>query len=219
LSNHEEGEAKMHHRVRLFLLLCAPAAMACFQTLDPSAASNAIAEPDGGAGEEDPAASRDPCGVTTAQARTILQTNCAPCHQAPAKQGNFDFCLDFDTLTRAVASTGKRFVVPGVPGESRLYQRVAAGEMPPVARSQRPTTSDLSVLHEWITSCLVPGPRASEGADGSSSGNDGGRAEEDGQAGVSEGGDGGGTADDGDVPSPGSDDGGAGGDGDGGAPP
>jgi hypothetical protein len=135
----------------------------CYQLLDPDAASGSLhgkgggglQDPSaGGAPAEIPAGPVDPCEVTTNQAREILQMNCSGCHQAPAHQGNFDFCLELDTLTTAVASTGKRFLVPGEPEASRLYQRAMAGEMPPVGRSPRPTTSDLSVLHEWITSCL-----------------------------------------------------------------
>jgi hypothetical protein len=104
-----------------------------------------------------PGPSADPCIATRNQARTIVERNCAPCHQAPAKQGNFDFCLNVATLTSAVSSTGRRFVVPGAPEESRLYQRALAGEMPPPGRMPRPSQDDVGALRAWIATCIVPG--------------------------------------------------------------
>lgn len=156
-------------------LLAAPLTFGCYQVLDPNAASGG--GPDGGAADPsamaandqppvDPAeaqaegmADEDPCAVTAVQAHAILQGDCASCHEAPARQGNFDFCLETNTLTSAVASTGKPFVVAGAPEDSRLYQRVMAGEMPPAGKGPRPTTSDLSILRTWIASCLrTPSP-------------------------------------------------------------
>jgi hypothetical protein len=99
----------------------------------------------------------DGCDPVRAQARTIREANCAPCHQAPAKEGNFYFVLDDDVLVKAVSATGQRFIVPGAPEDSRLFRRVAAGEMPPKARMQRPTPDDVALLRRWITRCLTPG--------------------------------------------------------------
>jgi hypothetical protein len=114
---------------------------------------------DGGA---DPAPTLD-CQQISDQARSILRANCAFCHQAPGREGNFDFILDFNTLMKAVGTTGKRFAVPGMPDQSRLFQRAAAGEMPPAGRMPRPGPDDIRVLREWIQSCLVAGP--SDGPD------------------------------------------------------
>jgi hypothetical protein len=96
----------------------------------------------------------DPCVMIRTQAHLILATNCAPCHEAPAKQGNFDFVLEVSTLTEAVSSTGKRFVVPGAPDDSRLYQRASAGEMPPPGRMPRPSADDIVALRAWIAGCI-----------------------------------------------------------------
>jgi hypothetical protein len=115
----------------------------------------------GGASGADGPAAVDPCVAVDRQARAILEASCAHCHQSPAKMGNFDFCLEVDTLTMAVGSTGKRFIVPGLPDESRLYQRVAAGEMPPPARMPRPSREDVMVLREWIGTCLLTLPHSS----------------------------------------------------------
>jgi hypothetical protein len=95
------------------------------------------------------------CDLVRAEAKRILQINCAICHQDPANQANFSFCLDVDKLATSVSSTGKKFVVPGAPEQSRLFERIASGEMPPAIVMQRPTASDVMMLRQWITSCVV----------------------------------------------------------------
>jgi hypothetical protein len=98
----------------------------------------------------------DPCEAVRSQARTILETSCASCHQVPNVMANFDFILDLELLkTRTTSSTNQRFVIPGDPDNSRLYQRIAGGEMPPSsARVPRPTANDVAMIREWITRCL-----------------------------------------------------------------
>ena len=139
----------------------------------------AIALPDGGVAE-------DACAATNAQAIDVLRKNCARCHggaNAGARQGQppFDFVLDIDRLTSAVSGTvrdaaGKpvRFLVPGEPDHSRIYVRIAMGEMPPpdvigLPANPRPSVSDLSVLREWITNCLGVMPSGAAGGAGGSS--------------------------------------------------
>src|SRR4029453_5525544 len=92
-----------------------------------------------------------------AQARQVLERNCAPCHQAPANQANFSFCLDVDMLAATTSSTGKKNLVPGAPEQSALFERVANGEMPPAIVKQRPTEADVAVLRQWIAGCVVLG--------------------------------------------------------------
>jgi hypothetical protein len=104
------------------------------------------------------------CTQVNDRARAVLMTNCAFCHQAPGREGNFDFILDFNTLITAVGTTGKRFAVPGMPDQSRLFQRASAGEMPPAGRMPRPGPDDIRVLRDWIQSCLGVG--SSGGPDG-----------------------------------------------------
>ena len=120
---------------------------------------------------------RDPCVITTAQATEILTQSCAPCHAPPASMGSFNSILDFPKLVTVTSNTTNdpdtllraRLVVPGNPDGSRLYRRVQAGEMPPqrMPPLPRPTTSDISILRTWITSCLpaVDPPRAVPAAD------------------------------------------------------
>src|SRR6266849_4607458 len=93
----------------------------------------------GGAGIGFDASTPDQCDMTRSEARDILEADCAGCHETPGKEANFDFILELDKLKTGVASTGERFVVPGDPGHSRIYQRVSAGEMPPTGKMPRPS--------------------------------------------------------------------------------
>jgi hypothetical protein len=97
------------------------------------------------------------CAELRAGARRVLEVNCAPCHQAPANQANFSFCLDVDRLASAVSSTGKKFLVPGAPEQSRLFERMANGEMPPAVVTQRPTPAEVAILRDWIAGCVMLG--------------------------------------------------------------
>jgi hypothetical protein len=167
----------------LLLLWSAPLQHGCFQPLDTAATKGSsssaetpppialktppISLPSGGT-------TTDPCVLTTLQARDILRTDCAGCHgggSPGAHQGEtpFDFVLDFDKLkvARSTAPGMPRFAVPGFPEASRVYVRVARGEMPPVQplgspALPRPTVSDISVLYQLIASCLGP-PEVSDG--------------------------------------------------------
>jgi hypothetical protein len=166
-------------RAGLIGLSCLLASAAC-QELD-STASVGVTEPDAAARasvdrmvppppDAPPGPSAEPedegddrCASIRSQARAVRELNCAPCHQSPAKEGNFYFILDDDVLASAVSSTGQRFIVPGAPDDSRLFRRVAAGEMPPRARMQRPSGADVAVLRQWITGCVRPGSQGGEG--------------------------------------------------------
>jgi Planctomycete cytochrome C len=97
------------------------------------------------------------CDSVKTEALRVLKSNCAACHQNPANQANFSFVLDVDMLAMAVSSTGKRFVVPGYPEQSRLFERVANGEMPPAIVAQRPTANDVAALRAWISGCIAVG--------------------------------------------------------------
>jgi len=137
-------------------------------TVAPGATTGVVATPGGVAqparGTPDGAAPRpsaDPCEQTRARAQTILQADCAFCHQAPATLGlPLNFILDFEALSNAVSTAGTRYTVPGMPEQSRLFQRASAGEMPPAGRRPRPTQDDIAALRAWITSCPIAGPGA-----------------------------------------------------------
>jgi hypothetical protein len=116
-----------------------------------------------------PAAS--PCEKTALDAHGILQKHCAACHAiGAASMGvpRFDFIMDDAQLmarswTREGA-TPIRFLIPGDPDNSAIYQRAAmARDMPPIqADPQQPdypriNYSQGSVLREWILNCFQGG--------------------------------------------------------------
>ncbi|HEX4353037.1 MAG TPA: hypothetical protein VHZ95_08990 [Polyangiales bacterium] len=114
----------------------------------------------------------DACAATTIQAHEILENNCARCHGGAtpgARQGSppFDCVLDTTRLLTMVSATAvdpdtmqpAHFLVPGDPDHSRIYLRPLHGEMPPpdvvgLPPNPRPSVSDLSVLRQWISSCV-----------------------------------------------------------------
>ena len=66
--------------------------------------------------------------VFDGQVRALLTSKCLSCHTSEAKKG------DLDLSRRATALSGGQSgeaVVPGRPEESLLFEKVAAGEMPP----------------------------------------------------------------------------------------
>jgi hypothetical protein len=137
----------------------------------------------------------------------ILEQDCSNCHgeQAGVASGapQWNFVLNIDEMETSTIDTAInpdtnqpwRFLIAGDPDNSRIYARIAAGAMPPgdqngEAPKPRPTLSDVSVLRQWISSCLgggtggravgTGGPDAmdagGEDAKGSAAGAAGGRA-------------------------------------------
>ena len=97
------------------------------------------------------------CTDLRTQAHDILQKNCAGCHQAPNKMGNFDFILDLDKLTTVPSGTfiGRYYVVKGDLMASLLHSRyMPGGGMPPATAAARPSASDVAVLDAWISNCI-----------------------------------------------------------------
>jgi hypothetical protein len=132
----------------------------------------------------------DPCDATRAQTAAILLKYCAQCHGGRSnaeRQGvpPFDFLLDARKLTTTFTNNTMPpllFVAPGDPEHSRLYLRAWKNEMPPpdlpMLKYLRPTVSDISVLHNWITSCTgaAPPPTTTGSGTGGGSSVDGGAA-------------------------------------------
>ncbi len=80
------------------------------------------------------------------EVRSILKAHCWQCHgEAGEKKGGLD-----TRLARFLISGGESgpAIVPGKHTASRLYERVASGEMPPGAK--RLSARDISVLARWI---------------------------------------------------------------------
>jgi len=122
-----------------------------------------------------PAAS--PCEKTALDAHEILKNNCAVCHDIGAASSGvprFDFVMDDEQLKvktwERMGQPAVRFLIPGDPDNSVVYQRAAISRnMPPVqADPQQPfyprvTYSESSVLREWILNCCEGGPVAAPG--------------------------------------------------------
>lgn len=171
------------HVVRLTLLLAlvvlAPL-VGCFQKLDPTASSQSAASAtDALVTEIDPssapialsqtdaAMSSDPCDKTRQDKTQILTAYCAKCHSGPAAVGlpPWDFVLDdqklvTETWVRA-GQPAERFVIPGDPDYSALYQRMAlVQDMPPqptdssTPPNPKPSPADNTVIRAWILNCL-----------------------------------------------------------------
>ena len=134
--------------------------------------------PDGGS-------TPDSCEATHKQALEILATNCAECHgggSPGARQGQppFDCVLDVPRMLMMTSATVNdpttrqpaRFLVAGDPEHSRIYVRTRNAEMPPPevvgipSSKPRPTVSDLSVLHRWISECIPVSGTPGSGAAG-----------------------------------------------------
>jgi hypothetical protein len=132
-------------------------------------------------GDADGATTTDPCVQIEAESETIRQRSCAPCHEGPsgmpptACNCGLTYILDDTSLTTGSTSMSSylpgpdgglaTFIVPGDPGASAVYSRVAAGQMPPPnptmylgveagAAVVYPTPSELSVLYGWILNCV-----------------------------------------------------------------
>jgi hypothetical protein len=112
------------------------------------------------------------CDKTALDAHAILDAHCKLCHGiglASSGVPRFDFVMDDDQLkvrtwAREGATTPLRFLVPGDPDNSVIYQRAAmARDMPPVQGDpQQPyypriNYSQASVLREWILNCFEGG--------------------------------------------------------------
>ena len=166
------------HRLKLFL--ASVLLGACFQKLDTAASSQATTAPtDALVTQIDPSAdpialsptdaatASDPCDKTRQDKTQILTAFCARCHSGAAPVGlpPWDFVLDdqklvTETWVRA-GQPAERFVIPGDPDHSALYQRMAvAQDMPPqptdlgTAPNPKPSAADGTVIREWILNCL-----------------------------------------------------------------
>ena len=85
------------------------------------------------------------------QARVVLKTNCYRCHgESGTAEGGFNFILDRNKLV------ARKKVVPGNAAASKLYRRVAEGEMPPADETPRPDDAAVAVLKRWIDEGATP---------------------------------------------------------------
>lgn len=93
------------------------------------------------------------CYATTAaaenelatKAEAVLKNHCFRCHgKEGTAKGGLNFILDRDKLV------ARQKLVPGKPGDSKVYSRTLNGEMPPENVKARPSAADLATLKQWI---------------------------------------------------------------------
>jgi hypothetical protein len=175
-------------RRRLLLLWSALLGPSCFQPVqtnawtpqmapDPNATPTTDIEPSAlpiqTNIDDDTQTTDDPCVKTEQDKTDVLTAYCARCHSGPTAVGlpPWDFVLDDAKLVSELwireGQPAQRFVIPGDPDHSAIYQRAAViGDMPPqptdlgTPRNPQPSLSDLSVLREWIMHC-APAPAGS----------------------------------------------------------
>ncbi len=172
----------MHRHSSLLLLACLPLLLGgCFQQLDAGAAGelpcdfgNVCPPPADGTIPvmtstppillADGRTTTDPCVKVLEDSRAIRKATCAGCHDGQGALGApLTFVLDDDACAQKESSPKymrQRYVVPGDPEHSLIYQRaVVVGDMPPTStdvangNNPRPSISDYSVLRQWIM-CL-----------------------------------------------------------------
>jgi len=130
----------------------------------------------------------DPCVAINDAALTIRKRSCGACHTPGAQAAatsHFDYVLDDMTLANHpdnAMTPGRIMVKPGDPAGSYVYQRIVtglhgtgSGGMPPdlslvsgyvgaAAYAANPnivaypTSADVSVLYEWILTCMPGAP-------------------------------------------------------------
>lgn len=116
---------------------------------------------------DDSSTTTDACEKTRRDKTEILTAYCASCHSGTAAVGlpPWNFVLDEKRLVSEVwtreGQPAQRFVIPGDPDHSALYQRMGiAGDMPPqptdlgTHRNPTPSAADISIIREWILHCL-----------------------------------------------------------------
>ena len=99
--------------------------------------------------------------ITDKEVLPILQMRCVTCHGKRRREGD----LDLRTLaSRLKGGRSGPALVPGDPEGSLMFQRVAAGEMPPpdmlfANNVKSPTDAELETLRKWIASGAQTAPK------------------------------------------------------------
>lgn len=89
----------------------------------------------------------EPDRAIARQVHDILKTHCYRCHgQDGVVEGGLNYILDFKALV------ARKKVIPGEPGQSRLYRRLTTPKnpMPPHDEKVRPSPAEIAVIKQWI---------------------------------------------------------------------
>ena len=82
------------------------------------------------------------------QATAILKTYCHRCHGIDFKQPGLDV-LDRATLLRPKDSSEKPYLVPKDLKQSRIWEQLDGGDMPP-AKQPQPSAAEKATIKKWI---------------------------------------------------------------------
>ena len=99
--------------------------------------------------------------ITDKEVLPILQMRCVTCHGKRRREGD----LDLRTIaSRLKGGRSGPALAPGDPEGSLMFQRVAAGEMPPpdmlfANNVKSPTDAEVETLRKWIASGAQPAPK------------------------------------------------------------
>jgi serine/threonine-protein kinase len=83
------------------------------------------------------------------QARAFLKTYCHRCHSGEGSEGGVYDAVDYKSLVTGTDDE-PAVVVPGKPGESRIWQMIEKNKMPPKSVRERPTAEEKEIVRKWI---------------------------------------------------------------------
>jgi hypothetical protein len=104
----------------------------------------------------------DGCAKTVLDARHILDSQCAGCHDAASPTQDpttFDFVTDVGKMKTSMWTPAggqpMRYITAGQPEQSAIFLRAGIMRDMPPARADQVTLSGVSVLHYWIETCIM----------------------------------------------------------------
>ncbi|HVZ36780.1 MAG TPA: hypothetical protein VG963_30350 [Polyangiaceae bacterium] len=88
----------------------------------------------------------DKSDMVAQQVRSILQLNCAQCHEG-SNQGGLSYVLEYQRLVTS------QQIIPGSSADSPIFVRMTQQQMPPAeVTKQRPSLGDIDIVGQWIDS-------------------------------------------------------------------
>lgn len=184
-AGNQEMENKMTtYRAPLAMLLVTFAMFGCWQQVDEGASAGItpVTTTGGGIGAKFPTDTMTPeigevaadngdatktamtgCEKTAFDGQAMLSFFCDSCHST----GGLGNLVGIDTAAMSLVGReasskypGQKYIVPGSPETSLIYERIVmSSDMPPPttldAPVPHPSISDMSVLRQWILTCMA----------------------------------------------------------------